>query len=73
MTMTHNKLRHKLAISRHYKNAYSHEKQFKREREREGNEESQSVKNEKKKQKKIGTEENKIIENLKKKERRKNK
>ena len=37
------KLKHKLAIDRHYKNAYSNEKEPKRERERERNEERQRV------------------------------
>ena len=42
-----NKLKHKLTIYRHYKNAYSDEKEFKRkEREREGNEERQRIKKE---------------------------
>ena len=49
ITMTHDKLKHKLTIYRHYKNAYSDEKEFKRrEKEREGNEERQRVKKKKK-------------------------
>ena len=59
-----NKLKHKLTIYRHYKNAYPDEKGCKRrEREQEGNEERQRVKKGKK-IKKIGIKEKKIKENL---------
>ena len=44
-----NKLKHKLTVYRHYKNAYSDEKESKRrERERERNEEKQRAKEKKK-------------------------
>ena len=57
---SHNKLKHKLTIYRHYKNVYSDEKESKRrERERERNEEKQRVK-----KKKLEKEKRKKKENI---------
>ena len=62
-----NKLKHKLTIYRHYKNAYSDEKESKRrEREQEENEERQKVKEKEKKKK--NHKKGRIKENIKKKE-----